>query len=730
MSKPDRIPAAPPANADGQEHRQSAPATQPVALRSSKIQDYHLTRLAVVYVRQSSPQQILNHRESCERQYALAGHAAALGWRKERILIIDLDQGKSGRSVEQRAGFQRLLEEVNMGHVGLILALEMSRLARSNKDWHNLLERCTVFSTLLADQDGVYDPRNSNDRLLLGLKGTMSEFELVTMRNRLHDGTRNKARRCELFIHVPFGYVKLPTGEVVLDPDEQVRAVVQLIFDKFAALGSLAKVFRYLIRNDIRIGMRAGTGTHYGQVQWRRATVSALRTLFHHPLYAGAYAHGRSVLDPTRISARTGKPIRSSLPIEQWAVLKRDVLPAYISWEQYLANRQRLEQNRFREKTMGNARRGTALVSGLVVCGTCGRRLYTAYHHTNIAHYCCTRYALEEFKPNCPSVKAAAVDDVVADAVLRALAPAGLEASMQALANIQKERERLQQHWQQQLERARYEAERAERQYHAAEPENRLVARTLEQRWEEALRRQQQLQEDYDRFLRSQPGELTDQDRAKILALANDLPALWHAPQTTPADRKEIVRCLVERVVVDVRRNSEVVGVTICWRGGATSTQQAVRPVKGFAQLGAYEQLLEHVVELRRQGYSAPGIAAKLNEEGYRTPRRRRLFTTDIVRQLLSRRGLSGERSAATHLGPQEWWMADLARKLGMEVAKLRRWIVHGWLHARRTPGAGMWIVWADRDELKRLRKLVARSTQGVTSHPQELTTPKKRSTK
>ncbi len=322
------------------------------------------------------------------------------------------------------------------------------------------------------------------------------------------------------------------------------------------------------------------------------------------------------------------------------------------------------------------------------------------------------------------------MDGVVADAVLRALAPAGLEASMQAIADMQKERARLDRHWQQQLERARYEAERAECQFHAVEPENRLVARTLEQRWEETLRRQQQVQEDYDRFLRNQPGELTDQDRAKILALANDLPALWEASQTTPADRKEIVRCLVERVVVEARRDSEVVGVTICWRGGATSTQQVVRPVKGFDQLEGLEQLLEHVVQLRRQGYTSRQIATTLNEEGYRTPRRRSKYTKDIVRQLLSRRGLSGERSDAEQLGPQEWWLADLANELGVWGAKLRLWISQGWLHARRTPVAGMWIVWADADEMRRLRKLVARSTPGVISHPAELTTPKKRRTK
>jgi hypothetical protein len=516
---------------------------------------------------------------------------------------------------------------------------------------------------------------------------------------------------------------------VVLDPDEQVRAVVTLIFEKFAELGSLRQVYRYLLRNDIRIGMRARTGPRQGQVEWHRATMSTVLELLHHPIYAGVYARGRRAIDPKRISARTGEGILVSLPMEQWQVLKRDRLPAYITWEQYLANLQRLKENRFRKDTMGNARRGAALLSGLVVCGTCGRRLRTAYHHSNIGHYYCTR-PLDGIEPSCPSVKAVAVDDVVAAAVLRALAPAGLEASIQALADIQKERDRLERHWQQQLERARYEAERVERQYQAVEPENRLVARSLEQLWEEALRRQQQVQEEYDRFLRSRPRELTDRDRAKILALANDLPALWQAPQTTPADRKEIVRCLVERVVVAIRRDSEVMDVTIHWRGGTTSTHQAVRPVKGFAQLKELEQLLEHIVELRQQGHSSAQIAAKLNEEGYRTPRRRRTFSTDIVRQLLSRRGLTGERSDAKQLGPHEWWLLDLARELDMSRDKLREWIRYGWLHARRTPVAGMWIVWADRDELRRLRKLVARSTQGVVSHPAELTTPKKRTTK
>jgi hypothetical protein len=319
---------------------------------------------------------------------------------------------------------------------------------------------------------------------------------------------------------------------------------------------------------------------------------------------------------------------------------------------------------------------------------------------------------------------------VVAEQVLRALAPAGLEASLQALANIQNERVRLDRHWQQQLERARYEAERAERQFAVVEPENRLVARTLEQRWEEALRRHQQVQEDYDRFLLAQPPRLTDQERAQILSLANDMPALWQAPATTAADRKEMVRCLVERVVVDVRRDSEVVGVTIHWRGGFTSRHRTIRPVKWYEQMEGFEQLMERIVQLRQQGQTAAGIAAKLNDEGYRTPKKRGAFSKELVRKLLSRRGLTNERSDAEQLTSKEWWLADLGRALGVPVTKLRDWILRGWLHGRQTAAQKLWIAWADGDELKRLRKLKARSERGVVCYPEELTTPKKRKKK
>jgi len=701
-------------------------AVRPVCSGGDKIRDRHLERIAIVYVRQSRPQQVLEHRESRERQYALADRAVTLGWPRDRVVIIDEDQGHSGKSADHRGGFHRLLAEVTLDHVGLVLSLEMSRLARSNKDWHHLLEICAVFDTLLADQDGVYDAGDVNDRLLLGLKGTMSEFELVTMRNRLERGRMNKAQRGELFLSVPFGYVKLPSGEVVLDPDEQVRAVVRLIFDKFDELGTVYRVFRYLLRHNIQIGMRARTGPRRGQLEWRRPALATLVQMFRHPIYAGAYTFGRRLQDPKRLSSRTGRAVNSYVPLENCKVLKLDQLPAYISWERFVANRRRAEQNRSRPTTMGTARCGTALLSGLVVCGSCGRRLHTYHKHTDKPYYGCRRHFADGSEPHCPGMTASVLDGLLVEQVLRALEPAALEASLKAIKDIQLERERLTQHWRQRLERARYEVERAERQYMAVEPENRLVVRTLERQWEETLRRQQQIQEEYDRFERDQPPGLTEQERAKILALANDLPALWQAPQTTPMDRKEIIRCLVERVVADIRRDRETVGVTIFWRGGFTSQHQVVRPVRYYAQMEGYPQLIERLAQWRREGHTAVEMAQWLNEAGIRMPRMQP-FSQDMIRKLLSRHGMAGGQNAADGPGPNEWWLADLSRRLEIPVRKLREWILRGWLRGRQTSAQKLWIAWADREEQKRLKKLQAYSVRGVVTYPTALTTPKKR---
>ena len=699
----------------------------PGRVPSSKIRSAHLEKLAVVYIRQSSPQQVLENRESTARQYAFAEHAVALGWPRDRVLIIDEDLGKSGRTAEGRSGFQRLVTEVTLHHVGLVLGLEMSRLARSSRDWHNLFETCALCDTLLADEDGVYDPNDPNDRLLLGLKGIMSEMELHMMRNRLGRGRDNKAGRGELFHSVPMGYVILPTGEVEFDPDEQARFVVKLVFDKFQELGSIYGMFHWLIQHDIQLPIRPRKGPKKGQLEWRRPSIPTLAQMLRHPIYAGAYAYGRR---PVAANGRStpGRRYRPWVPMEQWKVLIKDRLPAYITWDQYLKNRDRVEQNRNGPGSPGVPRDGAALLPGVLVCGNCGRHMQASYHANGMAQYACNRQYVEATEPRCYGLAAREIDDLVAQQVLRVLEPAVMDLSLRACGDIERERERFEKHWRQRRQRARYDVELAERRYQAVDPANRLVAATLERQWEEALGQERQLQEEYDRFAREAPAQLSDEERERIEALARDIPALWDAPSTTNVDRKQMIRCLVERVVVQVRCDSEFVDVAIHWAGGCESRHEIVRPVATYAQLRDFERLMDRVVELRQAGHTAPEIAEALNTEGFYPPKRRGQFTTPVVHQLLKRRGLIGnERSHSELLGRHEWWLTDLARELQMSHLKLRDWAVRGWVHSRKTPVQGYWILWADEDEVQRLRRLLADSRRGVNAYASELRTPKER---
>jgi DNA invertase Pin-like site-specific DNA recombinase len=693
----------------------------------TKILATHWAKLAVVYVRQSSLQQVVENRESTARQYALRDYAVALGWPTTRVLLIDEDQGQSGATAQGRHGFQRLLAEVTMNHVGLVLGLEMSRLARSSKDWHHLLEVCALFGTLLADQDGVYDASDPNDRLLLGLKGTMSEVELHTMRQRLERGRLHKAQRGALFHGVPMGYVLLPTGEVELDPDAQARAVIQLLFEQFDTQGSLYSLFHYLVRHHIWLPVRPRTGPQKGQLQWRRPSLATLSQVLHHPIYAGAYAYGRRPVAPPR--AYAGRPARTRkwVPMDQWAVLIQDHLPAYITWEQYLRNQERLKQNQSAPDTMGAPRDGVALLAGVIVCGLCGRRLHVSYRRPHQPYYHCLRHFVEATEPRCPGVQATVLDTCVAQQVLRALEPAALELSLQARQDIERERARLGQHWQQQVQRARYEVDLAERRYQAVDPANRLVAATLEQRWEEALRHARQLQEAYARFLQETPPRLRAEEWNQLTTVAADIVALWEAAGTTPRDQQAIVRCLVDRVVVHVQRDSEYVHVAITWAGGAQSQHEVIRPVRTYAQLRDVDTLMRRIRELRMGGATTAQIAMALNTEGFVPPKRYRPFSKELVCQLLERQGLGDERRVPALLGPDEWWLGDLARALEMSPMKLRDWVVRGWLHARKSPAQGLWIVWADREERTRLGQLLTQSQRGANAYPVSCTTPKPR---
>lgn len=706
-----------------------APAVGSQTVGSSKIQPHHRERLAVVYVRQSSPRQVLEHRESTALQYNLRSRALEWGWPRERVRIIDQDQGRTGTTIEGRLGFQHLLAEVSLDHVGLILGIEMSRLARSCKDWHQLLELCSLFDTLLADQDGVYNPQNYNDRLLLGLKGTLSEAELHMLRQRMEQGRLNKARRGELFSHPPIGYVRGPSDDLQMDPDEQVQAVVRLLFRKFDELGSVNALLHYLVGNDIRLGIRPHYGPDRGTVQWRKPNRGTLTNLLHRPIYAGAYSWGLRPVDPRRkIPGRpsTGRRVARAT---ECAVLIKDRWPAYISWDQYEANVKRMENNRAGWDSPGAVRQGAALLQGRLVCGTCGHRLLVSYGKSDQPRYACQRNRLDYGGAICQSLAGRRLDELIARQVLTVLEPVCLELSLVAAGDIEKERAELDKHWQRRLERARYERDRAARQYHAVEPENRLVARALEKRWEQTLLEERARQEEYDRFQGQRPVALTAAERDQIRSLACDIPRLWHSPKTPAADRQRIVRHLVQRVVVTPQSASEVVDVQIEFAGGSISQHELRRSVARYDQMHDFPQLMERIGTLADEKRTARQIAEQLNQEGWQPPKRRTTFNPAMVQSLLARRGRRAPclRSASDErLGTDEWWFADLTRRLDLPQPTLYSWIRRGWVHARQLSGPhGRWIVWANGKEQERLRKLRSGSRNGF-NQPQaaELRTP------
>jgi hypothetical protein len=589
------------------------------------------------------------------------------------------------------------------------------------------LVKSTLFRTLIADLDGIYDPVQYNDRLLLGLKGTMSEAELHVLKQRMYQGRLGKARRGELAFALPIGYVWGPDGAIVLDPDEQVQQTVRLVFQKFEELGTLGGVLRFLAALDIRLGVRVREGPGKGTLVWRRPNRPTVQMLLKHPLYAGAYVYGRRQEDHQRQHPGHPRTGRVVVAAQDWLAFLPERAPAYISWDQYEAHRARLQTNRARAEAMGAAREGAALLAGLVVCARCGCRLGVHYHESpgQAGHAEGTTSTKPTFsyegvqrrnlygEPVCQRVPGRCLDTFVRAEILAALAPAALELSLAAATHLQAERDQLTRLWEHRLERARYAAERAARQYHAVEPEHRLVARTLERAWEEALTAQQRLEEDYHRFLRAQPRLLSATEREAIRQLSADVPALWEAPTTTHADRKAIVRQVVERVIVDVQGTSERVHVCIRWWGGGQTEGVVLRPVTTLAALSSYPQLCQRVRELAGEGLPVLDIVDRLRAEGYRSARGGRLGV-QAIRTLVHRLDLRPprrHRQGRAGLGPDEWWPADVARTLGVPRATLHHWRRTGHVRARREPQApSRWIFWADAAVLARLHDHRARS--------------------
>jgi DNA invertase Pin-like site-specific DNA recombinase len=678
---------------------------------AEKILPRHLERLAVVYVRQSTMQQVLAHQESTRLQYGLVQRAGAWGWPEARVLVIDEDLGRSGTSAEGRQGFQRLVAEVGLDHVGVILGVEMSRLARSSKDWHQLLEICALFGTLIADLDGIYDPSQYNDRLLLGLKGTMSEAELHLLKQRMYQGTLQKARRGALSFALPIGYVHTPSGGIGYDPDEQVQSVVRLIFRKFEELGTLHALLRYLVQHDILLGVRLREGPAKGTLEWRRPNRMTLQNMLKHPIYAGAYAYGRRQVDPRK--KQPGRPStgRVTRPRDTYHVLLKGHVPAYITWAQYEQHRARLAANRARADMIGAVRHGPSRLAGLLVCGRCHCRMQVRYGGPRKLHsYTCNRLATNYGGDYCQYVPGEPVDAFVSQWVLTALEPAALTLSLEATTRLEQERQALDRLWQQRLERAAYESERAARHYRLVEPEHRLVARQLAKDWEDKLTAQRQLQEEYERFMQVQPQPLSAAERAAIAQLAHNIPALWHAPTTTMAERKEIIRQIIQRVMVAGEGTSERLQIMIEWVGGGTTTGLTTRPISRLDHMSDYPRLCERIRTLAHAGYSTVRITACLAQEGFRSPKQAKPFSRHSVVELMRRLAVhQPRRRHRPQLRQHEWWLSDLEHALGISNSTLHRWRQCGWLEARWHPQSKRWVARADEAEFERLKQRCAR---------------------
>jgi DNA invertase Pin-like site-specific DNA recombinase len=537
-----------------------------------KILTEHRARRAFVYARQSTPAQVIQHRSSTERQIGLADLAAELGWSTNLIDVVTDDLGQSGRFVEGREGFQRLAAEMTMGRVGAVFSLDASRLARSSADWYRLLEIAALTRTLLVDEQSVYDPRDPNDRLILGMKGTMADFELVWLRQRMEGGRWHLAKKGAYRFRPAAGYVYEDdeSTRFVFDPDEEVQRAIKLLFERYRTSGTSNDVVNYFARNQLRFPARYGK-----RLEWNRLNHSRVHAVLSNPIYTGAYVFGRMRGDTVLDQGRRRRRVQE-LPIESWRVTIRDAHPAYISWEEFLTNQKRMTENSARRRgalTQGAAREGRALLQGLLLCGRCGSRIKIRYSGTNghRAVYWCDKMLIESLaeKP-CLTIGARNLEEPIIAIVFAALTRERLIDATRVVELVEEQDAALDRQWQLRLERARYDAKRAERQFDACEPENRVVARTLERRWNEKLTELETLEGEYTSLKDKRRVELTDVDRERILQLAADLPRLWRASSTSDRDRKLLLRSLIKDVSIrpiEVPRST--LQTQILWHTGA-----------------------------------------------------------------------------------------------------------------------------------------------------------------
>lgn len=672
--------------------------------KSELVTTQHLTRKAIIYIRQSTPHQVLTNQESLQLQYALQKRAIQLGWRAEDIEIIDADLGLTAAAAQHREGFKDLVTRVTLGQVGIILSYEVQRLSRNQSDWYPLLDICGFKGCLIADRDGVYDPATANGRLLLGLKGTISEAELFTIRARMTAGLLNKAERGDLALRLPAGLIRDEMGKVHKDPDREVQHRIDLIFKTFLQLRTASKVLRFFNDHELKIPRR----DRFGDLEWKKPTISAILSILKNPAYAGAFVYGRS-----RWLRTTSSPLANSvkrLPIEEWKIRVNDKYPAYVEWESFVKIQEMLKENYAeydRNKTRGVPRPGKALLHGLVHCGECGHKMVVQYKH--LTRYICNYLRQQYHVPVCQFIPTDGVDAAVVEAFFQALSPVELDIYTRAVAAQKQSDEKVDRARQQQLERLRYQAALAQRQFTRVDPDNRLVAAELEARWESALRDLRQAEEatTQERHCPVIAFALTAELKTAFTAIGEKLPQIWDKEILSHQQKKALLRCLIDKVVVH-RAARDRLQTRIVWKGGETTTLQIPIPVGSFAELSQAKEMEQLVLKLSAEGKSDQAIAEYLTSVGHRSPLHQYVLPSTVKNirlnhRLFLKRSQSHPRRIAGHLT-----VPQLARALDLSKHWIYDRIHNGCIEVGKDTATGLYLFPDQPTTLKMFKELKA----------------------